>query len=320
MNSPWARRFAFLNAAIFRFFSDHPVRMLLRRKHNFRGRYDATFRKSGSSTLLVIAAGYKPGLFRSTLSRVRKFAPKEWDVCVCCAGLDSADIRRICEENGWSYLTTRSNKISLPQNIAIANHPEAEIIIKMDEDIFLAEGTLPGLVLALEQAESLGMHRPGIISPLLNVNGYSSRIFLEKLGRLQEFESRFGPCIQACVETPVWQNAEAARFLWEATLPFESTARSLAESAPAFSACPHRFSIGCFVLRREFWQTMEGFTVPPKGVLGIEEVDIGVYCHVHSRPILIAHHLLAGHAGFGHQMKVMEPWIAAQAELQPITS
>jgi hypothetical protein len=134
------------------------------------------------------------------------------------------------------------------------------------------------------------------------------------LEKLAEFEALFGPCRQACIDTPPWQNPEAAQFLWEMLHPFDETARRLAGHEPAFSACPHRFSIGCFVIRRSFWESMQGFTVAPEGALGIDEIDLSAFCHASSRPVMVAHHLLAGHAGFGHQMKVMEPWFLENTE------
>lgn len=298
-----------LASALFQFYSDHSLKKGIRRWRNFRGRFTFENRSSCRSKLLVIAAGYKPRLFPLTLRRVERFTPPGWDVCICCAGLDSFELQEICQRNKWSYLTTQKNQISLAQNLAIAEHSTAEMIVKMDEDIFLAENTLAELVTALETCEHSGSFHPGILAPLLNVNGFTSRILLERLGRLSKFEAQFGPCRQACVETPVWQDPEAARFLWESILPFDETASQLGADVLQFSACPHRFSIGCFVMRREFWEAMQGLTVAPEGALGIDEIDLCAYANATSRPVMVAHHLLVGHAGFGHQMALMEPWL-----------
>jgi hypothetical protein len=314
MPRSWSEKTASLVSAAMQFYSDHTLKKKIRKLRNFRGQHTLVSRSRQASKLLLVVAGYKPALWPLTLARVARFTPPDWDVCVCCAGKDIPDLRLTCEQNGWSYLTTSRNQISLAQNLAIAAHSSARLIGKMDEDIFLADGTLAGLVDSLQKAEAVNALRPGIMAPLLNVNGYSARILLEKLGRLTEFESKFGPCRQACLETPAWENPEAARFLWEICLPFDATAARLVQEPPGVSACPHRFSIGCFAMRRELWEEMQGFTVGPSAALGIEEIDLCAFCHVTSRPVMVAHHLLAGHAGFGHQMALMEKWIGENAE------
>ncbi len=78
----------------------------------------------------------------------------------------------------------------------------------MDEDIILAGHSLPILQSSLGKAVSAGPFRPGLVAPLLNVNGFSSRILLEKLGRLEAYEAKFGRCIQSCTETTVWTEPE----------------------------------------------------------------------------------------------------------------
>lgn len=305
---------ASLTSALFQLYSDHPVRRRLRQRRNFRGRAEFTDRRKHSDHLLLIVAGHKPSLWPLVLPRVEKFTPSDWDVCLCCPGTNPSALQERAATNGWSLLHTPSNQLALTQNLAIARHPAACRIVKMDEDIFLAENTLPGLAAALTQSEKDSPFRPGLIAPLLNVNGFSARLLLKHLGRLAEFESRFGPCRQACLETPVWQNPEAARYLWEVVLPFDQAAAHFATRPPGFSACPHRFSIGCIALTREFWESQQGFTVAPPGDLGVEEIDLAAHCAVTSRPLVVAHHLLAGHAGFGHQMPLMEPWLMEKAD------
>lgn len=304
-----------LASALFQFYSEHSLKLRARRWRNFQGRFALEKRGADRSRLLVIGAGYKPSLAPIMLNRVENVLPAGWDVCVCCAGRDDMKLKDLCAQRRWSYLTTKKNQISLAQNQAIARHPAARIIVKMDEDILLARNTLEGLVSGLELCEKEGPFHPGVLAPLLNVNGYTARILLERLGKLTEFEGRFGPCRQACLETPVWREPEAAKFLWEVVQPFDQTVQMLAEDPPTFSACPHRFSIGCFAIRREFWDAMQGFTVAPEGALGIDEIDLCAYGHAVSKPLVVAHHLLVGHVGFGHQMPLMEKWIVKNAEM-----
>lgn len=305
---------ASLFSAAFQLYSDHPVRQRLRQRRNFHGRAHFTDRRKNSDHLLLVVAGHKPALWPLVFPRVERWTPPGWDVCFCCPGTNPADLHQRAARNGWSVLHTPSNQLALTQNLAIAHHPAAHIIVKMDEDIFLTENTLSGLAAALTPSANPSSFPTGPIAPLLNVNGFSARLLLERLNRLAEFETRFGPCLQACTDTPAWQNPEAARFLWDIILPLDETARRMARDTPGFTPCPHRFSIGCVALQRSFWDSMQGFTVAPPGDLGVEEIDLAAYCAVTSRPLLVAHHLLAGHAGFGHQMPAMEPWLLQNAD------
>lgn len=58
-----------------------------------------------------------------------------------------------------------------------------------------------------------------------------------------------------------------------------------------------------------------GGTVAKDGVLGVEEVDLGVYCMAESRVIVIAHNAVVGHVAFGPQTGGMMRIIAGRADL-----
>lgn len=306
---PLLHKAASLFSSLFQFYSENNLKQQLRKFRNFNGTHDFTSRQRSRKNLLLVVAGHKPALWPLVFPRIETFTPADWDVCLCLPGVKSDELAALAAKQGWSVLHTMANRLALAQNLAISRHPEARCIVKMDEDIFLAKGTLAGLVASLDQYGGSLTHFPGIVCPLLNVNGFCARLVLKRLGCLEEFEARFGPCIPSCLETPAWQNPEAARFLWEILMPFDAFAARFAATPPEFSACPHRFSIGCFAILRDFWESMQGFTVGPSGDLGVEEIDLAAHCAAVSRPILVAHHLLAGHAGFGHQMPVMEPWL-----------
>jgi hypothetical protein len=309
----WRNKAASIGSAVFQYYSDHALKRRFRAARNFRGKFTCSKRGQDQTYLLLIVAGHKPGLWPLVFPRVLRFVPKTWDVCICAPGADSLKLRRIAEENDWSYLHTTDNQLAAAQNLAIQEHPSASLIAKMDEDIFLVAGCLDGLAEAFSQAEdSLGL-RPGIVAPLINVNGYCARIILNKQDRLKEFEDKFGRCWQSCTETPVWKAPGAAQFLWEATSPLDEIAANWYRSGIAFSTCAQRFSIGCFAIQRDFWSAMQGFTVAPAGDLGVEEIDLSTHCVATSRPIVVAEHLLVGHAGFGGQMSVLEPWLLENA-------
>ncbi len=305
-----------LISAVFQFYSSNPVKKKFRRNRNFQGAFEFTSRSTGANKLLLVVAGHKPGLWPLIFPRIHRFLPCGWDVCLCVPGVHSPELARQAQLFNWSILKTEANQLAIAQNLAIREHPSASFIVKIDEDIFLTAGCLDGLEKAFSQCAETTPFVPGIVAPLINVNGFSSRIILEKLWRLEEFEKRFGCCRQSCTDTPVWQSPEAAKFLWEITMPLDETAARFLNSTPTFIPCPLRFSIGCLAIQRAFWEEMDGFTAAPPGSLGVEEIDLIAHCAVVSRPIMVARHLLVGHAGFGPQMQIMEPWLLAQKNLR----
>jgi hypothetical protein len=303
-----------LGSACFQLYADHPLKRFFRSSRNFRGRFTFFPHRQNHPNLLLVVAGYKPGLWPYVLRRIQRFLPEQWDVCLCVPGTDQPALRELAKNNQWSFLQTTRNQLAAAQNLAIREHPSATMIAKIDEDIFLTEGCLGGLAAAFSEVKTGRAIRPGIIAPLINVNGFCARTILNRTGLLEVFEKRFGTCWESCTDTPAWQNPEAAKFLWESTAPLEPTAGKFRRAGVDFAVCPQRFSIGCFAMERDFWSAMQGFTVAPSGDLGVEEIDLAAHCAATSRPIVIAKHLLVGHAGFGDQMSVMEPWLLANAD------
>jgi len=296
-------------------YNDGGFKQALRGWWNFRGRWEFSNRARRQKGLVLVVAGYEPRLWPMTLQRLKRHLPPDQDVCLVLPGRHVPQLESIAADYGWSVLATKENKLGLAQNLTIHLHPDAEVITKLDEDVFIAAGFLEGLADALQKTEAGGIHRPGFVAPVLNVNGFTSRILLSELGRLEEFESRFGTLPAACMETPVWRDPEAATFLWEVTAPFDQLAARFLAAPFATSLCHHRFSIGAIMLRRAVWESMGGFSVTAPGVLGAEEGDLCAWCVEHSRAMLIAHRVLAGHAGFQPQLDRLLPLLEYRQDL-----
>lgn len=305
MWSTWLSRIKVNLVLLFSLYADNGAKRLLRKLHNFRGSCHFDDLSHGSDHLVIVVAGYKEPLWDEVFRRIRNSVPSGWDVCICCPGVDPPKLRDLCKTNQWSYLATKENKLSLAQNMAISRHSKARVIIKLDEDIVVTESSLTELSKALAKASSEGPFKPGLVAPLINVNGFTSRILLEKLKRLEEYESKLGPCVQSCVDTNVWKDPEAARFLWKIILPFDQMGDHFAQEEMTLVPCPFRFSIGCFAMERRVWESMGGFSTAPEGVLGLEEIDLAAYCSANALPILVADNILVGHVGFGHQTPLM---------------
>ena len=142
-------------------------------------------RRRDSKKLLIVLAGYKQRLWNIVFKRIKLFTPDDIDVCVMTSGLFSEEIGHICTENSWSYLSTSQNKLTLIQNIAIKLHPNAELIYKLDEDMFICKGFFQGLLETFNKVEQASSYRVGLVAPIIPVNPHGNVRFLEKMGLIE---------------------------------------------------------------------------------------------------------------------------------------
>lgn len=280
------------------------------RRLNFGGSYTFIDRSKGSQRLLIVLAGYKEFLWPFTLDRLTKFVPSDIDVCILSAGLYSAPLAELAERHGWSYLYTKANKVSLVQNLAIAAHKEAKWIYKLDEDIFISEGFFDSLLEGYLRSKKEGLYNPGFCSPILNVNGYSYINLLKIIGAEDEYRDKFGELKRAAHNIKAHSDPEAAKWLWQKSLPFDEVASYVRSQPFNYSAAPHQFSIGAILFERELWETVGGLrTSLHEGVLGIDEEYLCKDCIALSRPIVVIHNLFAGHFSFGPQEPAMKAYL-----------
>lgn len=256
--------------------------------------------------MLIVLAGYKGYLWPYTLARIERFVPAEIDVCIVSPGVAPPDLGEMAERNGWSWLRTERNSLCLAQNLAIARHPAARYLHKLDEDVLIADGHFERLLAGYERFRAEGRFMPGFAAPILNVNGFSWRPFLDELGLTEEYVARFGDERQAAAfDVPAQVDPEAARWLWERTLPFDEVAARFAARSPGHTVIPHRFSIGSFLMERDLWESFGGFSSDPYGDLGRDERQLCMECNDRSRVPFVVHDVLAGHWSFGPQEKAM---------------
>lgn len=296
-------------------------RQPLRRRCNFKGDYQ--FHKASiknSEYLLIIVAGFKEYLWDDVFERISKFAPVNFDICVVSPGVYNERLSNISKGNAWSYLHTKQNKLSLAQNIAIREFPFAKYIFKMDEDIVIGENCFEGLIKLYDDVKAKSEYDLGFISPLLNVNGFSYRLLLTKLGLLEEYKQKFGDIKSACTQTSAWGNPDSAVYLWKVIEPFDKYAAQFACEPLGYKTCPHRFSIGFIFFERTLWEEMVGFTVAEEGILGVEEADICVYCTENSKHIIVSQNVLAGHFSFGPQTARMKEYLQAHKNMLKINT
>ena len=290
----------------------------LQRSWNVRGKYTFIDRQRGAPNLVVVLIGFKPKLWNSVVPRLRRALTSDpalagqFDVCLVTPGSFKPQLAAIAEENGWSYLHTAANRVSLGQNLAVRVDPKAEFIHKLDEDIFLPPAYFEQMVTSYAQVKRDGRYRVGFCAPLLNVNGYSYIPFLDRLNLTAEYRERFGELMFAANGVKIQNNPEACRWIWEHTLPFDATAERIAEQGFRYSPIPHRFSIGAIMMERGFWDELGGMHNTVAGgpkALGSDEDYLCRECVAASRVMICFEHILAGHFSFGPQEAGMLPFL-----------
>ncbi|MBB6692223.1 hypothetical protein H7B90_12500 [Cohnella xylanilytica] len=291
----------------------------LNRLHNLvddHNIYQFVDRRKNSKKVLVILAGYKSYLWPYTLERVARYAPSDLDICLCSSGIYSAELDKMAENRQWSYLHTTVNEVALIQNIAILNHPEAEWIYKLDEDIFITENYFNKLLDGYLHIQEEGLYDPGFVAPLLNVNGYSHVEFLKIIGKGAEYKERFGEFKHAANRIKCHHDGQAAKWIWEQSLPLDKVSNEVSANGFSYTVIPHRFSIGAILLRRELWSNLGGFKMAPReGVMGLDEEDLCHKCVEQSKVMCSIQNILCGHFSFYPQEATMKEFLLNNEEL-----
>lgn len=301
----------FRKLTFYNLFINYPDRLIskLQTKRNFRGTCSFVDRKKDSRNLLIVVAGYKPNYWEIVFPRIYQNTKNygNIDVCICVPGHEKVDdISGIAERYKWSVLSTKKNRLSLAQNLAIRKHPNAENIIKMDEDIVIGDLFLYQIIKSYHAVKGDGVYNPGIVVPVVNVNGSTYVEFLKTLNCLQEYEEKFGEKIVGCMGMKAHYSGEAGKFLWEKSLPFDKICETFSKEKFAYVGIPVRYSIGCFLIDRKFWKSINGFRVGSEGQLGLEEKILCEECMDKGRPIVMIKNIFVGHLGFRPQKEILE--------------
>lgn len=288
-----------------------------RNSFHFRGTFEN--RSHNAKYLCIVLAGYKPFLMEDVFGRIRAFQRDSMDMCIVTSGMYSDRIATLCGEYGWSYLSTKENNVSLVQNVAIRLHPSAEYIFKLDEDIFITSGYFDRMLLAYNQAMK-SAYFPGIVAPLLNVNGYSYVRILKKLGIQETYADKFEyPKYAAGADRALEYDPKAAAFMWGegGFVPQIDRLNEIVWKDPhEVLACPIRFSIGAILFSRALWEKMGYFRVDRRtNAMGADEAQICAYCLLESKPIMVSENIVVGHFSFGPQTKEMKQFYESNRDI-----
>lgn len=283
-----------------------------------RCHYSFKNRSHGRNKMVMVLTGYKEYLYAPVFGRFRKYLSKDLDVCIITSGKYVETIDQMCEKEGWSYLSTKENHVSLVQNTAIRLHPKAQYIYKLDEDIFICEGYFERMMEAYKHAGK-GPYIPGVIAPLIPVNGYGHVRILEKLGLTEQYTKLFEqPVYAAGPDRMIENNAEVAKFFWGegGYVPgIDEINRRFYEESKEERPCPIRFSIGAVLFERKVWETMHFFTVNRRYPIGTDEEDLCAWCVNSSRPLMVSENIVVGHFSFGPQNAAMREYFDSHSDV-----
>jgi hypothetical protein len=286
---------------------------------DWKSRYSFENRSKNHENLVVVLSGYKDKVSPLTIRRLEKHLPDGWDICIISAGKYDKNLSAVCQQLDWSYLSVDKNKTGLALNISINIHPKAKWICKMDEDIFISNKFFENLKDGYIEIKNQGDYNPGATTPILNINGVTYRIFLEKMKLLHEYQHQFKEKLISCGDVKIHHDAEAAKWIWKKSLPFDSTAKFFFNEE-GYTAVPTRFSIGAILFERDFWQQIRGFRSSwASGILGADEEHFCKECMNRSRPIIVLHNTLAGHFSFGPQEAEMLKNLSSLSQQDPET-
>jgi hypothetical protein len=284
------------------------------------GRFGLENRQSEAPVLICMLAGYKPDLWRIVMPRFKRALP-EADVCIVSPGCRSEALAAICRSEGWSYLSTSLNDVALAQNICYRLHPAADMIIKLDEDMFLLPDTINNVLAEYKKIKAAGIVAPGFVAPMIPLNGFCYRHLLEALGLLGEYEARFGRARLATSGLPIHTDPVAARWIWEHTSPLSVTAARLRATEPQCLLCPIQFSIGLIGFERRFWELVGYLKVHRRlhlagiSTLGGDEAYLCARALELSRPGVVTTAALAGHFSFGPQYQAQKDLLERRPDI-----
>jgi hypothetical protein len=261
-----------------------------------------------SDTACFVLAGYKDFLWDVVFERLKHFALEHIDICIVSSGLFSERLLNICKNNGWSYLCTKRNCVTLALNIAIERFPAAQSIYKLDEDIFITKNFFRKLIECYEYAEKESEYIPAFVAPLIPISAYGHMRILKKLSLEEEYARRFQkPMYAIGMQRMIESSPEAAKFFWDEIPQIDELDALFVKQDFAFSVSPIRFSIGAILMKRETWDVMGHFNVSKKGTdMGHDEIQICSLAMTDARSIIVSENTAVGHLSFSRQNDAMK--------------
>ncbi len=253
--------------------------------------------------LCYILAGYESGLWNSTLARIEALQNEEVDYCLVSSGKYDPVLEKMAEKNHWSYLYTLQNQVCYIQNLVIELHPEAQYIIKMDEDIFIGREFFSQMIKEFHHIEKTGEYRIGFAVPVIPLNCCGCVTYLNVIGKKQEYEERFGKIYRSRFSEIYTE--ERAEYLWDTIENFDGMADRFLKNEENRILNVY-YNIGCIMFTRDRWYMMGKWPERP-GESGMGTDERFIYEDNQEKDLAIYEigSVLAGHLAFGPQKKRM---------------
>lgn len=260
-----------------------------------------------SSKILMILAGFQPYYWDVLFERTHLVTKKNNDlsICVCIPGVSASaksKLYELCDKYGWSSCYSKEDRLAPLQNYVIRKFEKAEYIYKIDEDIVISDGFINGLIKGLSYVDNETRYKSGISVPLINVNVFSFIPFLETVGKIEEYDQKFGKA--KYWDNNIVNNPDVAKYLW-GLIGDKSISEFALEinkkNKNKFIQCSSRYSIGAFCLTREVWEKMGYFRPACIGILGAEELELCRYLLDNAYMICCCMDVFVGHLGYGKQ-------------------
>lgn len=282
-------------------------------RKQLHGNYYFLDNKKNYKKICILLAGYKQDLWKDVFERIKRFMPDDMDFCVISSGVYRKELLHLCKRNGWSYLATKRNCVTLAQNIAIHLFPAGEYIYKLDEDIFVTENYFNSMINLYLEVENNSCYEVGIIAPLIPINGFSYVEVLKQFNMTKKYSEIFEmPKITVGSgmndNKKISVDCEAAKFFWGkgGYIPhIDDMNRKLQSEKVDYIACPARFNIGAIMFPRRTWENMGMFKVGESDDLGLDEYQLNCYCVSHSKIMAVSKNSVVGHFSFGPQTMEM---------------
>ena len=285
------------------------INQAVRKKAQLDSEYKFESRKKDCKRLFYVLAGYKQELWDDIFGRVKLFLPEDTDVCLLSSGLYNETLSAVASANGWSYLSTKVNDVAIIQNLVISLFQEADMIYKMDEDIYITKDCCKKMEDIYYKIKYENKFDIGMVGPMipLHTNGFLfikamqlEKDYQEKTGHIFKWGGRWGDSGYAF-------DAEIPKFLW-AQGNIDDLNRKLSTRNPEYYITPVKYAI-CFVLfSRRLYEEMGGFFVNREcasfGIAG-DEGQISDFCMQHCYLNVVALNTLCGHFCYPPQKEAM---------------
>lgn len=244
--------------------------------YNFKDDYYVIDRANDQRNLLIILAGKKEFLWDLVFPRIYSNVDSNVDVVIVNPGdINSQKLRNIAKEYNFSYLATKSRRISTALNIAIRDHKNAKWIYKVDDDIFLTGNFLKKLKNTYKNIERNEIWSPGMVIPVQNINNYTYYLFLNTLGLKEKFTEIFGRIRVGTNSSIIKSNGKAAIWIWKNSLPLNIVSETFnRKNKNMGDVCPLRCSINAALIKRDLWIRMGGFDTSFPGQLEADEISL----------------------------------------------